>query len=191
MAVELVTTAQAWVGLSSDTKPASPPVGSTFLETDTGALYVYAGGSWKFKPSGNLLRASKTRTFTGAANLGQAGTNTTWFTVTGEVLVLFIVGFCTTDLTEAAATATITLGITGETALFIAATNAVTIDANEFWVDTTPVLDREILPAAVKDIAISADVVSAVAAQNINGGTLRIDCWWLPLSADGNVVPAS
>lgn len=133
---------------------------------------------------------SKIVTFTGAANLGQAGTNTTWFSVTGEVLVLAISGSCTANLTEAAPTATITLGITGNTNLFIAATNAVDIDANEFWVSTTPTANGIALPAACKDILVTDDILSAVAAQNINGGTLRIDVRWVPMSSNGFLVPA-
>ena len=128
--------------------------------------------------------------FDGTANLGQAGTNTTWFTVTGEVLILAISSFCSVDLTEAAPTATISLGVTGATGLFIAAINAVDIDANEFWVDATPVANGFALPAACKDILITDDILSAAAVQNVTGGTLRVDTWWIPMSPNGLLVPA-
>jgi len=43
MAVQLVTAIQTFQGLSTDTKPTSPPIGSTYHELDTGQLFVYAG----------------------------------------------------------------------------------------------------------------------------------------------------
>jgi len=122
--------------------------------------------------------------------LGQAGTNASVFTVTGEVLVAYLVPFCTTLLTEALAGATVSLGVTGATALFIAATNSVDIDANEFWVDTAPDANGVALPAALKEIIITDDVVVAAAVNNTNAGVIRFDCYWLPLSSDGNVVAA-
>ena len=56
MAVQLETTTQRFRGLSTDVKPGhdtdnvgdklqTPPVGSVFVETDTGARYVWTG-SW-------------------------------------------------------------------------------------------------------------------------------------------------
>lgn len=51
MAVILTTTIQRWIGLSSDTKPASPTYsGSEFYETDTGRTYVWNGSAWVIKP---------------------------------------------------------------------------------------------------------------------------------------------
>ena len=132
-------------------------------------------------------RVSATVTFTGAANLGAVGA-VPLFTVTGEVVVERIVGFCTTNLTEAAPTATLALGVTGSTALFIAATTATGIDADLFWVSTTPTANGIAIPAAAKDIAITDNIIGTVATQAVNGGVLRVDVWWRPLSGDGSVV---
>ena len=193
MTVVRVTTIYRFVGLSSDTKPASGvPAGSEFYETDTGATYLTPDGgtTWvlKLAPVG-FYRATKTVTFTGAANLGAVGA-VPLFTVTGEVLIERIVPFCTTNLGEAAPTATLALGVTGSTLLLIAATNAVDIDANEFWVDTTPDANGIAVPAALKDIAITDNIIGTVAAQAVNAGVLRVDVWWRPLSVTGNVVAA-
>jgi hypothetical protein len=46
MAVQLVTTAQAFQGLAADTKPTSAPVGSSFHETDSGRRFVWNLSSW-------------------------------------------------------------------------------------------------------------------------------------------------
>ena len=132
-----------------------------------------------------LRRARATLTFTGAANFGQAGTAATVFTVTGEIHIVSLVPFCTTNLTEALATATVALGVTGSTALFIAATNSVDIDANEFWVDTAPDANGIALPAALRDIVITDNVIVTCAAQDTNAGVIRFDMIYYPLSADG------
>ena len=46
MTVKFVTKVQRWMGLDSDTKPTSPPVGSTFYETNTGQDFIYNGSNW-------------------------------------------------------------------------------------------------------------------------------------------------
>ena len=129
--------------------------------------------------------ASKTITFTGASALGLAGTNVPIFTVVGEVLITELSVFCSTDLTEASATATVSLGITNNTTLFIGATNSTLIDSGEFWVSTTPTADGILLPAAMQKVVITQNVVIAPATQDTDGGVLRVDCFWRPLSADG------
>lgn len=134
--------------------------------------------------------ATKTLTFTGASGFGQAGTNATLFTVTGDVLVRLISTFCTTNLGEAAATATVALGVVNNTGLFIAATNSVDIDSGEFWVSTTPTANGIAAPAATKDVLVTQNIVVGCAAQNTNAGVLRADVWWRPLSSDGNLVAA-
>ncbi len=50
MAVKLITTVSRYIGLSTDTKPTSVPVGSIFYERDTKAAYVaYDGTNWSIK----------------------------------------------------------------------------------------------------------------------------------------------
>jgi hypothetical protein len=54
-------------------KPTTPPAGSTFYETDTGATYVYDGAAWQLRiesGAGTGFRTTKSITFTGAASLG-------------------------------------------------------------------------------------------------------------------------
>lgn len=137
---------------------------------------------------GSMATVIKSVTFDGTAGAGATGTPVAFFTVTGEVLVVALVPFCTSNLGEAAPTATLALGVTGSTSLFIAATNSVDIDANEFWVDTAPDPNGIALPAALKDIVITDNIIATPAAQNTNAGTLRITCIYIPLSADGNVA---
>lgn len=129
----------------------------------------------------------KTITFDAGVGTGAVGA-VPLFTVTGEVLVSALIPFCTTLLTEAAATATLALGVTGSTSLFIAATNAVDIDADEFWVDTAPDPNGVAIPAALLNVAIEENIIGTVAAQNVDSGVIRLTCFWRPISTDGNVV---
>lgn len=128
---------------------------------------------------------SNTITFTGATGLGEIGT-VPIFTVTGEVLVAVLSAFCTTLL--GGATATLALGVTGSTSLFIAATTATDIDANEFWNDTAPDANGIAVPAAMKDIQITDNIIGTVATANLTSGVMRFDLYYMPLSSDGNVA---
>lgn len=134
-----------------------------------------------------------TLTFTGAANLGQTGTAATLFTVTGEVEVIRLVPFCTTLLTldGVPTDGSCALGVTGSTSLFVAATSSLVIDANEFWVDTVPDANGIAIPAALKEIAITDNIILTNAGtDNTDSGVIRFDLIWRPLSANGLVVPA-
>ncbi|MBI4637687.1 MAG: hypothetical protein HY727_15220 [Candidatus Rokubacteria bacterium] len=188
MAVVLLSAIRRYLGVAADVKPTTGvPAGSEFYEADSGATYLYDGAAWALKLDAGPYRASKSLAFTGAANLGAVG-NVPLFTVTGEVLIVAFVPFCTVDL--AGAGATLALGVTNATALFIAATTATDIDLGEFWVDTTPDPNGVALPAALKDIAITDHIVGTVAVAAITAGTIRWDCYWIPLSSDGKVVAA-
>lgn len=131
------------------------------------------------------LKSSKTITFTGATLLGEIGA-VPLLTVTGEVVIDKIVAFCTVNL--AGATATLSLGVTGDDNLFIAATTATDIDAGDFWVDTAPDPNGIAIPGALLDIAITDNIVGGVLTANITGGAIRIDVLWHALSSDGNVT---
>ena len=133
-----------------------------------------------------LDKISTTVTFTGAANLSAVGA-VPIFTVTGEVLVVALVPFCTTLLTSAGG-GTLALGVTGSTSLFVAATTATDIDANEFWVDATPDANGIAVPAALKDIAITDNIIGTVGTAEISTGAIRFDLYYMPLSPNGKVT---
>ncbi len=140
-------------------------------------------------PHVGAVAARKTITFTGAAGLGATGA-VPLFTITGKVLVLSISGFCTVDLTEAAPTATLALGVTGSTTLFIGATTATGIDANEFWVSTTATAAGIALPAACQNILIGADIIGTVASQNVTAGASEMTVGYRPISEGAALVAA-
>ena len=141
--------------------------------------------------------ARKTITFTGAANAGAAASNVTVFTVTGRILVHAITAFCTTDLTEAAPTATMTMGTVTNTSRFLASPTggAVALDANEWWVTgAAPVagsIDLTTASAGATDqaaVVVSENIIILPATQNINGGVLEVYMIWEPLSASATVA---
>ena len=191
MTVVLTATVQRWIGVNSDTKPTAPPAGSTFYETDTGATSVYDGTAWQLQLDAVVLKATKTITYANPGT-GAAGTSTTIFTVTGDVLIVRLVPFCSTSLTETAGTPTLALGVIGNTAILLGATTATAIDSGKFWLDTSPAeVGAVAIPAALIDIACTANIACLVGGtNNINAGVIRYDLFWRPLSSDGLVVAA-
>lgn len=127
---------------------------------------------------------SKTRAYTGAAGLGAQGASTL-FTVTGDVIVN-VFAVCTENL--AGATATIEIGISGNTAALIAQTTATEIDLGEVWVDNAPAT-VEALPGA-KILTNGTDIIETIATADITDGTVIFYCAWRPLSQDSNLVAA-
>lgn len=141
--------------------------------------------------------ARKTITFTGAAGAGAAASNVVVFTVTGRILVHAITAFCTTSLTEAAPTATMTLGTVTNTSRFLATPTGgvVALDTNEWWVTgAAPVagsIDLTTASAGATDqaaVVVSENVVLLPAVQNIDGGVLEVYMIWEPLSSGATVA---
>lgn len=144
-------------------------------------------------PLQNVLRDSrfaiKTVAFDGTAGNGAVGV-VNIFTVTGVVELLAIVPHCTENM--AGATATISLGIVGNLTLLVAATTATDLVNGEVWVDATPTLEGEAVPAALKNIIIGDgnDIQVDVGTADVTNGTIVFTAYWRPLSADGNLVAA-
>lgn len=141
----------------------------------------------------NVARVAPTAFNGGTANArgNDGGTNDpfTLFTVTGDVLVRLF-GVCTTLL--AGATATLEVGVTGNTAALIAQTTATDIDANELWNDSTPAVGTDTLANITGPHVIvnGLDIIETVGTTSITSGNIYYICLWRPLSADGNVVSA-
>lgn len=134
-----------------------------------------------------VQRVIKTQTYTAGAGTGNVG-SVVLFTITGQVQIVGLSAFTVTDLTESGATATIALGVVGSTSLFVAATNAVDLDAGEFWIDTSPDLAGIALPAGNKDIIINANIVNTIAVTNVTAGVVRYVVYYVPLSSGSGLV---
>lgn len=129
--------------------------------------------------------ATKTLTFDGTSGNGATG-SVNVFTVTGRVWIQALFIWCSENL--AGATATIALGVTGNTAEFLAATTATDIDSGDFWDGTTPNLGAG---NAIVDKVTGLDVIGTIATANITDGTLQFDCYWMPISSGAQLSPAA
>ena len=137
------------------------------------------------------FKAAKTITFTGAAGLGAVGT-VSLFTVSGDVLITGFVGKCTTNLTEAAPTATVVVGTATTTNHFLTVQNAVDIDADELWGSSVS-RATTIQPNTTTTYelgAINQNIIITVGAQNVTAGVVEFTCFWRPVSIGASVVPA-
>jgi len=138
-------------------------------------------------PGSRITEFTKRFTFTGAANFGLTGSACTFLTITGTVFVVALIPVCAVDLGVTGAP-TVTLGVTNNDVLFLAATLGSVIDAGEAWINTTPAPDGLALPATMKDIVISADVIGtvAVAATSIDSGSIDFTIFYR--SVNGGAV---
>lgn len=117
------------------------------------------------------------------------------FTVTGLVKAR-LVAACTTDLTGA--TATIEVGITGATAIFMPTETATEIDAGQIWLNdagntTYAIIGEE--DAAADNFPLyllnGNDIILTVKTANVETGVLDFYCIWEPISSDGDVTPTT
>ena len=136
-------------------------------------------------PIDNLgIIVRKTIAYDGTSSKGLAGSNDI-FTVTGDVAVK-ILAVCSDDLTVDGA-ATIEIGITGNTAALIAQTTASNIDKGEIWYDNTPVTVGS-LAMGTWNFLSGTSIKEKITTANITGGALTYYLFFVPLSADGNVL---
>jgi len=132
-------------------------------------------------PITNLGIVSTLPTITYAAGTTGAIGATTLATVTG-VIAARVFALCGVDL--AGATATISVGVTGNAAALIAQTTATNIDAGLFWVDTGPA-SIEALPAIN---LVAGNIIQTIGTAAISAGTLTYYIAWNPISPDGNLT---
>lgn len=133
-------------------------------------------------PGSNRFKVIKALTFdndTGALTL---------FTVTGDVRVE-IIPICKTNLASVAL-ANMRLGVVGNTDAILVDTQAVDLDANEFWNDQSPTDEIQTSDRSRKyDISNGNNIILTLDAQ-IDSGAITFYCYWTPHSADGLLVSA-
>lgn len=151
-------------------------------------LTLPTDGNDRVVPGNYAFMANKDMTFDGGTTNDPGdedgtGNPATLFTVTGLILVA-LWARCSTDL--AGATATLEVGVTGDTASLIAQTTATDIDDGDKWVDSTP---SAVQPLPAMQL-VSGDIIQTVATANITAGALAYELFWRPYSSDGNLVAA-
>jgi hypothetical protein len=146
------------------------------------------------------FRTKKTITFAG-------GTTNAWgddggtldggaiFTVTGLVKVR-VLAACTTNLTGDSAT--IEVGITGATAIFMPTETATQIDAGQVWLNnagnaTYAIIGEE--DAAADNLPLyllnGNDIILTVKTANVTAGVLDFYALWEPISDNGEISASS
>ena len=133
----------------------------------------------------------KVITYSNAAGLGEEGTPIPIFDVTGGVIVT-LSALVTTIVAEEGATALMSLGVTGQVALFIADTEPEDLDAGEFWqvIGVGAGTNGDALIAAMKDILVSANIINTVSNAAVTSGVIAYSAIWTPLTSDGSLVAA-
>ncbi len=126
------------------------------------------------------------------------GATHTLFTVTGDVFVR-IWGVCTVTLTGASAT--IEVGVAGNTDSLIATETGTDIDINGIYLSATQVIGA-VSVATIPGpfvVANGLDIIETVKVASVTAGNIYYICLWRPVSEGqtgarvdmkGNVVPA-
>lgn len=143
---------------------------------------------------GDGVTVKSTITFAGgtANGIGDydgTGNPFTVFTISG-VAIVRLLAVCTASLEGDSAT--LEVGISGNTALLIAQTTATAIDANEIWHDNSPDASTELATviSASRILAAGQDIIGTVGTANITSGSIDFYLWVRPVSEDAGVVPA-
>lgn len=147
-------------------------------------------GDWPFRTKRTITFAGGTADAWG--DDGGALDGGALFTVTGLVYAK-LVAVCTTSLTGD--TATIEVGVTGATAIFMPTETATQIDAGQIWLNdagnaTYAIVGEE---GAAADnlpeyLLNGNDIILTVKTANVTAGVLDFYCLWKPVSDDANVV---
>lgn len=129
-----------------------------------------------------LVIVRKRITYTGGAGAGAVGSVAIFTISAGGAALITITARCATSLTGA--TATIALGVTGNTSLLIAATTATGITTSApHWTSITPATGGIAVPAAMKDIQIDASILNTIAVAGVSGGVIDYTLMYVPLIA--------
>lgn len=101
-------------------------------------------------------------------------------------MLVTVFAVCSEDL--AGASATVEVGISGNTAAIIAQSVGTTIDTGEIWYGTNPPTVG-VMPGD-KILTGSTNIIQTIATANVTDGTLTYYCLWVPLTVGASVVAA-
>jgi hypothetical protein len=113
----------------------------------------------------------------------------TIFQVEGNVLVAAIYGVCNTSL--AGATATVEVGVTGNTAALIAQETGTDIDAGNVFVSATQAVGAAAVAGSGAMTALAdLDIIETVGTADITAGQIDYYVVWAPAEAGASVTSA-
>jgi len=138
----------------------------------------------------NIVKCEPTAFAGGTTNArgdeGGTGDPYTLFTVTGDVEV-GIIGVCTTDC---AGSGSISVGVTGNLTLFMAALAATAIDENEVWIDGTPAIGKSLDSLSFYIVGNGVDIVEDISTDTVTSGNIYYLALYRPLSSGSTLVSA-
>lgn len=109
--------------------------------------------------------------------------------VTGLVRMQVLAVCTTTGDDTSGNTSTIALGVEGDTAALIAATQVDDLLAGELWYDATPTTRTDKWANAVIDFPVDGwDVGFTIAGEAATAGVIEFHIWWMPLEEGATVV---
>ncbi len=120
-----------------------------------------------------------------------AGTNDpyTMFTVTGDIIIKAIWGVCNTNLTGA--TATISVGVAGNTAALIALETATEIDDGNVYVSATQAIGvAPIVNSGMFVVNDGANIIETPLTANVDAGQIDYYCVWAPAEDGAKLISA-
>ena len=114
----------------------------------------------------------------------------TLFTVTGDVVLRAIWGVVNTDL--AGATATIEVGVAGNTAGLIAQETCTDLDDGNIYISATNAVGvaRTADSGGLTAINDGADIIETLGTANVTAGQIDWYCIWAPVEENATLVAA-
>jgi hypothetical protein len=112
------------------------------------------------------------------------------FTITGDVVIRGIWGVINTDL--AGATATIEVGVAGNTAGLIAQETCTDLDDGGIYASATNAVGVAAVPFSGAMVAVNdgADIIETLGTANVTAGQIDWYCIWAPVEENATLVAA-
>ena len=114
----------------------------------------------------------------------------TLFTVTGDVILQAVWGIVNVSLTGASAT--VQVGVTGNTAAILALETATELDDGGVFVSATQAVGVAPIANSGAMLALNdgLDIIETLATANVDAGQIDYYCIWAPVEKDASIVAA-
>lgn len=99
-----------------------------------------------------------------------------------------IVAIVQTNLASAGG-CNMSLGVVGNTALFIPLTDVTLMVADEIWHDAAPDAEQEAFTVAPEYIVAGGQAISLTLSAQVDSGAIDFHCMWRPLTPNSYIEP--
>lgn len=159
------------------------------LAPDSAAVTVPYGGDGGWNVARKVSSAFDGGTGNAHGDQSGSGNPYSLFTVSGDCMILAVVGVVNTALTG---NATLEVGTAGNTAKLIAQTDNTggTLAAGDIWIDGGAESGVDIVSAAGPFFITGTDIVETVGSDDFTAGQIDYYCIWKPLEAGASIIAA-